>query len=72
MHIKALAAARAFDRVLALFDRESQCRVTILALAIAADLAVTKAVAEVGKVVFDLLPDGEKLSIFLAAFINIG
>ena len=71
MHVKALAAAGAFDRMLAFFDRQAQCGMAVLALAVAADLAVTETVTQIGKIVFDLLPDAEKLSVFLAALVNI-
>ena len=71
MHIKAFLAAGAFHRVLALFNRQTECGTAVFTLAVAANLTVTELVTLISKKVFDLVPYCKKLSVFLTALVNI-
>ena len=71
MHVEAFVTAGTSYRVLALFYRQADYRFAIFALTVAADFPVLPPVTQIRKIILYLLPDAEKLSVFLAAFINV-
>ena len=71
MYLKASTAFRAFYRMATFLYREADYRLAIGAFTVSAHLAVTVAVLGIRKVVFNLLPKCEKLSVFLASLVNI-
>ena len=71
MYLKAFFASWTIYRVSAFFDRQAQGGLTILAFAVAADLAVAELVMHVCKEIFYTLHQCKKFAVFFAALVYV-
>ena len=71
MYGKAVLTAGTFDRMLAFSHGKAGDGLAVRAFAVAADLAVTDAVALQDKEAFDAAPYREPFAVFLPPFINV-